>query len=100
MERAPSRSRTRGADGSARVTGQLAFVPDAPGADVLVGVALLDGEPVGFAVQAAAAGVNVDAVRRYDATRALGHVALSDAPAASSTPRRRPSPGRGTSRRP
>jgi alkylation response protein AidB-like acyl-CoA dehydrogenase len=65
----------------ARVSGQLAFVPDAPGADVLVGVALRDGEPVGFAVQADAAGVSVDAVRRYDATRALGHVALRDAPA-------------------
>ncbi|HSZ70716.1 MAG TPA: acyl-CoA dehydrogenase family protein [Solirubrobacteraceae bacterium] len=88
MERAPVPIAARGADGSARVTGQLAFVPDAPGADVLVGVALLDtpqggtaGKPVGFAVQASAAGVNIDAVRRYDATRALGHVALSDAPA-------------------
>ena len=72
MERAPVPIAARGADGEARVTGQLAFVPDAPGADVLVGVALLDGKPVGFAVQAAAAGVNVDPVRRYDATRALG----------------------------
>jgi alkylation response protein AidB-like acyl-CoA dehydrogenase len=81
MERAPVPTATRGADGSAHVTGQLAFVPDAPRADVLVGVALLDGEPVGFAVQTDAAGVNVDSVRRYDATRALGHVALRDAPA-------------------
>jgi alkylation response protein AidB-like acyl-CoA dehydrogenase len=81
MERAPVPIATRGADGSAHVTGQLAFVPDAPGADVLVGVALLDGKPVGFAVQASAGGVSVDSVRRYDATRALGHVALQDAPA-------------------
>jgi alkylation response protein AidB-like acyl-CoA dehydrogenase len=80
MERAPAPSAVRDG-GQARVTGQLAFVPDAPGADVLVGVALLEGDPVGFAVQRSAAGVNVDAVRRYDATRALGHVALKDAPA-------------------
>jgi alkylation response protein AidB-like acyl-CoA dehydrogenase len=81
MERAPVPIATRGADGGVRVTGQLAFVPDAPGADILVGVALLDGKPAGFAVQASADGVSVDAVRRYDATRALGHVALQDAPA-------------------
>jgi alkylation response protein AidB-like acyl-CoA dehydrogenase len=81
MERSPVPIATRGADGGARVTGQLAFVPDAPGADVLVGVALLDGAPVGFAVQTSAGAVNVDSVRRYDATRALGHVALRDAPA-------------------
>jgi alkylation response protein AidB-like acyl-CoA dehydrogenase len=81
MERSPIPIATRGDGDEVRVTGQLAFVPDAPGADVLVGVALLAGEPVGFAVQASAEGVNVDAVRRYDATRALGHVALQDAPA-------------------
>jgi alkylation response protein AidB-like acyl-CoA dehydrogenase len=80
MERSPAPTIVRTGE-EARVTGQLAFVPDAPGADVLVGVALLGGEPVGFAVQASAAGVSVDEVRRYDATRALGHVALQDAPA-------------------
>jgi len=65
----------------ARVTGELAFVPDAPGADLFVGVALLDGKPVGVAIEADAAGVSVQAVRRYDATRSLGHVSLKDAPA-------------------
>jgi alkylation response protein AidB-like acyl-CoA dehydrogenase len=80
MERAPAPILERAGE-QARVTGQLAFVPDAPGADVLVGVGLLAGKPTGFAVEAAAAGVSVDAVRRYDATRALGHVALEDAPA-------------------
>jgi alkylation response protein AidB-like acyl-CoA dehydrogenase len=80
MERSPAPIVARAGD-ETRVTGQLAFVPDAPGADVLVGVALLDGKPVGFAVQASAEGVSVDEVRRYDATRALGHVALQDAPA-------------------
>jgi alkylation response protein AidB-like acyl-CoA dehydrogenase len=63
------------------VSGTLAFVPDAPGADVLVGVALLDGKPVGVAIEAGAAGVSVESVTRYDSTRSLGHVSLQDAPA-------------------
>jgi alkylation response protein AidB-like acyl-CoA dehydrogenase len=74
--------------GQVRVSGELSFVPDAPGADVLVGVALLDGprqpgcKPVGFAIDmASATGVEVEATRRYDATRSLGHVSLSQAPA-------------------
>ena len=81
MERAALPSAVRGGEGEARVSGKIAFAPDAPGADVLVGVALLDGRPVGFAVESSAAGVSVEAVRRYDATRALGHVTLQDAPA-------------------
>jgi alkylation response protein AidB-like acyl-CoA dehydrogenase len=73
---------TATADGDgARVSGELAFVLDAPGADVLVGVALLDGEPVGVAIEAGASGVSVESTTRYDATRSLGHVTLSDAPA-------------------
>jgi alkylation response protein AidB-like acyl-CoA dehydrogenase len=73
---------TATADGAgARVSGELAFVPDAPGADVLVGVALLDGKPVGVAIEASATGVGVESTTRYDATRSLGHVALTDAPA-------------------
>jgi len=70
------------ADGDqARVSGRLSFVPDAPGADLLVGVALLDGQPVGVALEADASGVSVEATTRYDATRSLGHVTLTDAPA-------------------
>jgi alkylation response protein AidB-like acyl-CoA dehydrogenase len=65
----------------ARVSGELAFVPDAPGADVLVGVALLEGKPVGVAIEAGASGVAVESTTRYDATRSLGHVTLTDAPA-------------------
>ncbi|HMH47003.1 MAG TPA: acyl-CoA dehydrogenase family protein [Solirubrobacteraceae bacterium] len=73
---------TATADGDqARVSGSLAFVPDAPGADLLVGVALLDGRPVGVAIEAGASGVSIEAAARYDATRSLGHVTLSDAPA-------------------
>jgi alkylation response protein AidB-like acyl-CoA dehydrogenase len=109
MERAPLPTAMREGEGQARVSGRLAFVPDAPGADVLVGVALLAdsgtgaqrvspesadsgmgaqqaspesaGEAVGFAVESSASGVAIEAVRRYDATRVLGHVSLEDAPA-------------------
>jgi alkylation response protein AidB-like acyl-CoA dehydrogenase len=70
------------ADGDgATVTGELAFVPDAPGADLLVGVALLDGKPVGVAIESGSPGVSVTPARRYDATRSLGHVSLKDAQA-------------------
>ncbi len=73
---------TASADGDgARVSGVLSFVPDAPGADVLVGVALLDGKPVGVAIEADAQGVTVEATTRYDASRSLGHVTLENAPA-------------------
>jgi alkylation response protein AidB-like acyl-CoA dehydrogenase len=80
LARAAAPSATREGDG-VRVNGRFAFVPDTPGADLLVGVALLDGVPVGVAVEASADGVAVEEVVRYDATRALGHVSLNDAPA-------------------
>jgi alkylation response protein AidB-like acyl-CoA dehydrogenase len=66
-------------EGHVTVTGTFAFVPDAPGADVLVGTVLLDGKPVGVAVKASAEGVSIEALRRYDATRSLGHVTLNEA---------------------
>jgi alkylation response protein AidB-like acyl-CoA dehydrogenase len=80
MERGPAPTAVADGDG-AKVSGKLAFVPDARGADLLVGVALLDGNPVGVAIEAGAAGVEIEAVCRYDATRSLGHVTLKDAPA-------------------
>jgi alkylation response protein AidB-like acyl-CoA dehydrogenase len=58
------------------VSGTVAWVPDAPGADVLA-VVTADGTVV--AVDAADAAI--EPVRRYDATRALGHVTLDRAPA-------------------
>jgi len=59
-------------------TGTVAWVPDAPGAEVLVVVGVTDaGDPVAGAIDAAAA--SIDAVVRYDATRALGHVTLDGA---------------------
>jgi alkylation response protein AidB-like acyl-CoA dehydrogenase len=48
---------------------------------VLVGVGIQDGSPVGFAVESGAAGLEVDHVMRYDATRALGNVTLANTPA-------------------
>jgi alkylation response protein AidB-like acyl-CoA dehydrogenase len=58
------------------LTGEVAWVPDAPGADVLVvvcdggSVALVRGEDA-----------DVEPVTRYDATRSLGHVRFAGAPA-------------------
>ena len=57
-------------------------MPDAPGANALVGVALLDGRPVGVAIlRPTRRAWSVQAVTRYDSTRSLGHVSLQDAPA-------------------
>jgi alkylation response protein AidB-like acyl-CoA dehydrogenase len=67
--------------GGVLVSGTLAFVPDAPGAELLVGVALLDGKPTGVAIESSSNGVSVEEVHRYDATRSLGHVTLSGAQA-------------------
>lgn len=75
------RATASGEGASASVSSEFAFVPDAPGADLLVGVALLDDKPVGVAIEADAAGVSVEATTRYDSTRSLGHVTLKDAPA-------------------
>src|SRR6185437_9502784 len=69
------------ANGEVKLSGGYAFVPDAPGANALVGVALVDGEPTGVVIMADADGVQVESVRRYDATRSLAHVTLKDAAA-------------------
>ncbi|MGA9858817.1 MAG: acyl-CoA dehydrogenase family protein, partial [Solirubrobacteraceae bacterium] len=60
--------------------GAAAFVPDAPGAGVLVVIGVdADGEPVAAAVPGGDEGVSVEPVMRYDATRSLGHVTLDGA---------------------
>jgi alkylation response protein AidB-like acyl-CoA dehydrogenase len=69
------------ADGTVLLNGSVAFVPDAPGASGMVGVALQDGRPVGVAVLSDSAGVEVQPVTRYDSTRSLGHVSFTDSPA-------------------
>ena len=72
--------RVAGDGDEVRVDGKVSFVPDAPGADLLVVVGCSDdGSPVAVAVPADADGVNVERVMRYDATRSLGHVSLSGA---------------------
>ena len=60
--------------------GEVAFVPDAPGAGLLVAVAIDDGgQPVAAAVEPSADGVTVEPVVRYDATRPLAHVTFTGA---------------------
>lgn len=63
------------------VTGAVAWVPDAVGADLLVVVGTDEaGEPIAVAFEAGADGVSVEAATGvYDATRPLGHVTLDDA---------------------
>jgi len=62
------------------LNGSVAFVPDAPGAQLLVAVGVgEDGQPVAAAVAADGDGVTVEPVMRYDATRSLGHVSLDGA---------------------
>jgi alkylation response protein AidB-like acyl-CoA dehydrogenase len=68
-------------DSEVRLSGGYAFVPDAPGANALVGVAIVDGEPAGVVVMADAEGVQIEPVQSYDATRSLAHVTLKDAAA-------------------
>ena len=59
-----------------KVSGSVAWVPDAPGADHLV-VALDDGR----AALVRAADATVEPATLYDVTRSLGHVTLDGAPA-------------------
>jgi len=68
-------------DGDAAVlTGTVAWVPDAPGADVLVVAAVdADGAARAVLVDASGDGASVEPVVRYDATRLLGHVRLDGA---------------------
>jgi alkylation response protein AidB-like acyl-CoA dehydrogenase len=74
------RAETPRIDADGALHGVVAFVPDAPGADLLVAVAIDEqGQPVAVAVPADAEGVEVEPVMRYDATRSLGHITLSGA---------------------
>ena len=67
-------------DGEALLDGTVSFVPDAPGADLLVAVGRGDGGlPVAVAIPADADGVSIEKVASYDATRSLGHVTFSGA---------------------
>ncbi len=76
----PAAPRVTGDGDEVHVDGTVSFVPDAPGADLLVVVGCSeDGAPVAVAVPGDADGVSAERVMRYDATRSLGHVTLSGA---------------------
>jgi len=68
-------------DGDAVVLdGAVWFVPDLPGAGLLVVVAATEqGEPVAVALASDVDGVEIESLWRYDATRPLGHVTFSGA---------------------
>jgi alkylation response protein AidB-like acyl-CoA dehydrogenase len=68
-------------DGDAVVLdGAVSFVPDLPGAGLLVVVATTeDGAPVAVAIEPGVDGVEIESLWRYDATRPLGHVTFSGA---------------------
>ncbi|HEY5429398.1 MAG TPA: acyl-CoA dehydrogenase family protein [Solirubrobacteraceae bacterium] len=79
FERAPAPRATVDGD-QVTLDGTVSWVPDAPGADVFVAIGIDDdGRPVAAAIEAAAQGVTVEAVTRYDATRSLGHVTFAGA---------------------
>lgn len=60
--------------------GEIAFVPDAPGADLLVAVGETeDATAVAVAVPTEGAGVTIEPVVRYDATHPLGRVSFAGA---------------------
>ncbi|MDX6692120.1 MAG: hypothetical protein QOG15_3577 [Solirubrobacteraceae bacterium] len=62
-------------DDTGTLTGTVAFVPDAPGADGLVVAATrADGTPVAVATAGSGDALTIEPLVRYDATRALGHV--------------------------
>jgi alkylation response protein AidB-like acyl-CoA dehydrogenase len=60
--------------------GSVAFVPDAPGADLLVVVGVdAGGDPVAVAIDTAGDGVSLETVTRYDATRSLAQLGFQGA---------------------
>jgi alkylation response protein AidB-like acyl-CoA dehydrogenase len=79
IKRADAPSATVDGD-SVTLTGAVAFVPDAPGADLLIAIGVDgDGEPVAAAISAGADGVSVEPTTVYDATRSLGNVTFDGA---------------------
>jgi alkylation response protein AidB-like acyl-CoA dehydrogenase len=65
---------------TAALDGSVAFVPDAPGSDLLVAIGeTSDGTAVAVAIESTADGVRIEPVMRYDATRSLAHVHFSQA---------------------
>jgi alkylation response protein AidB-like acyl-CoA dehydrogenase len=77
-----ARSRGLRIDVHGRVTGTLGWVPDAPGADLLVGSAAGDGDRL-WTVAVAAADARIQETAGYDGSRRHAHVFLEGAPARS-----------------
>jgi alkylation response protein AidB-like acyl-CoA dehydrogenase len=66
--------------GEVVLEGEVCFVPDAPGAGLLVAIGVDGaGRPVAAALAGDAPGVQIEEVVRYDATRSMGHVRLRGA---------------------
>ena len=64
-----------------KLSGEAGYVPDAGTADVLVVPALDQGGALlAYLVEAGAEGVEIESLVRFDATRPLAHVRLTDAP--------------------
>jgi alkylation response protein AidB-like acyl-CoA dehydrogenase len=64
----------------ATLQGAVPFVPDLPGAELLVLAATSDdGSLVVVLLETGSGGVSIEPITRYDATRSLGHLRLSDA---------------------
>ncbi|HET7429404.1 MAG TPA: acyl-CoA dehydrogenase family protein [Gaiellales bacterium] len=80
-QRGKARAAAPTVDADGTLSGGAWWVPDAPGADLLVVVALRDpeGPQAGAPVAVVVEGASVEAVKRYDATRSLGHVSLDGA---------------------
>jgi len=57
-----------------KVTGRVHWVPDAGQADLLVVIAIEDGQPKAVVVEVGQAGVKVEPVISYDSTRPMAHV--------------------------
>ena len=76
--RARAEAPRAGVDGDeVELDGTVDFVPDAPGADLLVAIGETeDGQAVAAAVAADAEGVSIESVLRYDATQPLGRVSF------------------------
>lgn len=70
-----------GADGSWNLTGVKNWVPDAPGADVILVVARTTAGPTLFSVDPTTDGVALEPMRVLDETRPLATLQLQDAPA-------------------
>jgi len=62
-----------------RVTGRVHWVPDAVGADLLIAIAVENGQPRALVIDPTSSGVTIESAKSYDPTRSVAHVNLADA---------------------